>query len=589
MASGYKDIAATTYDTLRFYWVESTQDKVNNQTTISWELQLISGQYGAIYSNPEKPWKVTVNGTAYTGKSTVAIGNNTSKTLGSGKTTISHNADGTKTFSYSFEQAFDISFNGWVGTVSGSGEGTLTRIARAATFVSVDSFTDEGFPRFTFSNPAGNTLSSLVACVSIDGSKDDIPYREIPKTATEYTFTDLTEAQRKAFRKAADGGKDSIPVKYFMYSYIDGVQSGGDGRTATFSVINAEPTLNPVVYATDAKTKELTGDSSGNTLIKHKSSVYVGYGQEAKKEATITKYYCRNGSQRLGGVSYGNLSAVDSGEFVFSIVDSRDKVADATINKTIVDYIPISCNLNTKVELAGEQNANIELTVTGSYFDGSFGAVKNSLAVEFRIKENNGAWGSWQTIPSSGHTFHDGTFTTQATATGLNYQSTYTVQARATDAFAVPVSSLEVTVKLIPVFDWGENDFNFNVPVSVKGVEQDFIVESGTKDIWHYEKWNSGIMKCWGTYTHSTALSSSWGSLYFSNTMIPRQNYPYPFKAKPTEIVTAQSGDYAAWLYNETQGVNGAWASGIYGLCTPIQKTDTQTFYISYMVIGLWK
>ncbi|WP_226164213.1 DUF859 family phage minor structural protein, partial [Hymenobacter terricola] len=58
--------------------------------------------------------------------------NNSTKTLASGTTTIAHNADGSKTFNYSFSQQFDITFNGWIGTISGSGSGTLNTIARAS-------------------------------------------------------------------------------------------------------------------------------------------------------------------------------------------------------------------------------------------------------------------------------------------------------------------------------------------------------------------------------------------------------------------------------------------------------------------------
>lgn len=130
--SGSKSVAVTSWDTLKFTWTEKSQNVANNTTTIGWTLQLIATSDGAISSSASKAWSVTVNGTKYSGTNTVGISNNSTKTLASGTTIITHNADGTKTFSYSFSQQFDITFNSWIGTISGSGSGTLDTIPRAS-------------------------------------------------------------------------------------------------------------------------------------------------------------------------------------------------------------------------------------------------------------------------------------------------------------------------------------------------------------------------------------------------------------------------------------------------------------------------
>lgn len=134
-ANGSKSVAVTAYDTLKFNWVQVGQSTVNNYTTISWSLQLISGSAGRIESSAAKNCSVTINGTVvYSGENSVAIGNNTTKTLASGQVTISHNSDGSKSFNYSFSQEFAITFAGAsVGTITGSGTGTLNTIPRATT------------------------------------------------------------------------------------------------------------------------------------------------------------------------------------------------------------------------------------------------------------------------------------------------------------------------------------------------------------------------------------------------------------------------------------------------------------------------
>ena len=69
------------------------------------------------------------------------------------------------------------------------------------------------------------------------------------------------------------------------------------------------------------------------------------------------------------------------------------------------------------------------------------------------------------------------TYTATADLTGLDYQSHYTFEARAADEIyngtTEPlVVSQERRVKTTPVFDWGENEFSFHVPVTMDNAKQ---------------------------------------------------------------------------------------------------------------------
>lgn len=133
--SGSKTVKVTDWDSLVFSWSApvSNQSVANNSTIVSWWLKLVSTAYGKIESTAAKDWSVTVNGKTYSGSNTVSIGNNATKTLASGTTTVVHNADGSKSFNYSFSQEFAITFSGsQIGTISGSGSGTLETIPRAS-------------------------------------------------------------------------------------------------------------------------------------------------------------------------------------------------------------------------------------------------------------------------------------------------------------------------------------------------------------------------------------------------------------------------------------------------------------------------
>ena len=133
------DIWVSNQITLRFGWWQDSQSVANNSSVVGWHLQLIASG-GSISSSASKAWAVTVNGSNYSGSNTVGISNGQTKTLASGSTTIGHNADGTKSFSFSFSQQFDINYSGvgWIGTKSGSGSGTLTTIPRTSSVSSTN-------------------------------------------------------------------------------------------------------------------------------------------------------------------------------------------------------------------------------------------------------------------------------------------------------------------------------------------------------------------------------------------------------------------------------------------------------------------
>ncbi len=107
----------------------------------------------------------------------------------------------------------------------------------------------------------------------------------------------------------------------------------------------------------------------------------------------------------------------------------------------------------------------MRLRAEGSCFNGSFGAKSNSLQVYYRYKVQGEEYGDWQQMSAerSGDTY-----TAQADITGLDYRRTYVFQTSAQDALS-QATSAEKPVKALPVFEWGEADFRFRVPVSMAG------------------------------------------------------------------------------------------------------------------------
>lgn len=130
--SGNTSVQIYDWCSLKFSWSENSQSIANNTTTIGWKLEFITGNGGLyVYS---KPWEVYIDGTKYSGSSHILVDKNSSTTIASGTSTITHNSDGSKTFPYSFKITVNVTLNNgkYMGSYSGSGSGTLDTIARAS-------------------------------------------------------------------------------------------------------------------------------------------------------------------------------------------------------------------------------------------------------------------------------------------------------------------------------------------------------------------------------------------------------------------------------------------------------------------------
>ena len=177
---------------VQFSW-DATQDTAKNESTITWTLKGAGDASSSWYYSA--PFYVAIGGeVVYEGGSRVKLYKGTQ--VASGSKVIKHNNAGAASFAVSIKAAiYSASYN-----CSGSKTFTLNTIPRKATVTSAPDFTDEQNPTIKYSNPAGNNVTSLRACISLDGSKDDIAYRNITKTGTSYTFT-LTDAERKVLLK----------------------------------------------------------------------------------------------------------------------------------------------------------------------------------------------------------------------------------------------------------------------------------------------------------------------------------------------------------------------------------------------------
>lgn len=387
--------------------------------------------------------------------------------LGTTTHKINHNSDGTKTIDFSTTYNIKATLSGsYVASITASKTGVkLDDIPRQAKITNAPDFDDEEKPTITYSNPAGTAVEKIEACIaSQDGLTIIVPYREVAKVGTEgettldYTFN-LTSGEKTALRQAAN--KNTLQVKFYLQTTINGaIIEPRSSLEKTLTIKNPSPVLSPSVVDSNATTKALTGDA--NKLIKYYSNAQFAINATAQKNSSITSRKVVCGAKSSTSAS-GTLNNVESGTFKFTATDTRGNTTEKTLTKTLINYVKLTCNLTASSPVLNSDGstATTQLKISGNYFNGSFGAVANTLTIQYRVKINEGTYGSWTNATA---TLSGNTYSVAINKADLNYQDAYTFQARAIDKINTGgVNSVERRVKTIPVFDWGENDFKFNV------------------------------------------------------------------------------------------------------------------------------
>ena len=238
-------------------------------------------------------------------------------------------------------------------------------------------------------------------------------------------------------------------------TYDQGSQIGSD-QTATFTVTAAPARCKPLVtgWVQDGNTKTaaLTGDD--RVLVRNASVARCTMEAQGQKGATILR-------QSIAGtpVTEGTLDlrspAFDS--VSFEAVDSRGYRTVLEVPVTVVPYVLLTNN--SLVQRTDPTSGNGQLTLQGNCWNGNFGEKENVLYCVYRV--NDGVPLSRKITVSGNNTY----FLT-VPLSELDYTKTHTVMVTVADQAMTVTKNLTVQ-KGIPVFDWGEEDFRFHVPVDV--------------------------------------------------------------------------------------------------------------------------
>jgi hypothetical protein len=476
---------------------------------------------------------------------------------------------------------------------------TLNNISMNAFISSAPNFTDEENPTIKYVNRAGSSATKLEACISFDGSKDDIPYRNLSKTKSSYTF-ELTDEEREILQLGTLSGSDSRPIYFYIRSTVNG-KTTTSKMEKTLTIVNANPTMDePAVIDMNDDTFALTGDR--NTFIKGYSTAACQTHARPQKCATVVHYKFVNGAQaEERDEDLCALPNVESDTFELSATDNRGLTTTKPVTVSMIDYFKPSCNQEVTIEKTqAETGAQIKIIAKGEWSSRHFGVVHNSLKVGYRYKANNEEYSEWN---DTEYVTDDNTYQITFTIPDLDYEATYTVQTRAYDLLN-SVETAEYPIKLIPVFDWSDEDFRFNVPVRFEkgftfGDEEeastmDYVIEQytesmGSNGVWHCEKWKNGKAVCYGCRNFGNmAVSTAWGDVYRS--AVFNQSLPSGLFADIPDVIdmSIRNAGYAVWLSCHEETAPSVDNTGSF-MVVRAASSNVSAVHVSFHVIGSWK
>lgn len=421
--SGSTSVQVTTYDTLKFNWVQYGQSISNNYTLINWSLQLVSGSAGKIISSASKSWSVTVDGKSYSGTNSVAIENNATITLASGQTSITHNADGTKTFNYSFSQEFGITFAGSsVGTKTGNGSGTLNTIPRATTPTLSTTSADMG-TTITINTPRASSNFTHDIAYSFAGSA----YTSIATGVTTSTTWTIPSALANSVPNTTSG---TVTIRCITKS--GGTEVGTKTVLLTAKVpTTVVPTISSVTL-TEANTGAIANIGA---YVQSKSRLKTTIVASGTNGSTITNYTTTFGGKNYTGAEFTTDTVVSSGTLTMktTVTDSRGRTATKTTNITVLIYAPPSISYfeAARYNASGEADPNgVYARIRLTYGTTSLNN-KNTASIKIEYKRSTAT--TWTTLTTGTATSLTTTLTPQSPTFSTDYQ--WDFKATLSDAF----------------------------------------------------------------------------------------------------------------------------------------------------------
>ena len=433
------------YQSLSLTQVGQNYEEKTSQVRILWQSQQTGTSYNMVQHTAQ--YIVSVNGETVSRVETQYV-------LPSQSTAVI--VDTTITVPHNHKGEAEITVSTWMNTHISAGVVELNKtlvlenIPRASTLLASDGVIG-GIAKIAVSKKRSSYGHSILchfgnfrAYVTANGSLQD---------EEEIFLQDSVDLQLpEIFYEKIHNAKSGLCT--LQLQTYDGSEPVGSVQETVFTVTTDEAVCRPYVFGTvvdgNAATRSLTGDE--NTLVRFMSDGVCRIYYRGEKGAFIVQ---RQVGQQVMQKDELTISGIEQEQVVFSVTDTRGYRAQYTHSCNLIPYVKLSAEAVAQRENAGNQAM---VYISGDCFSGSFGAADNTLTVEVTVD------GRAPIVAQT--TVSENRYYAFAELEDMDYTRIYGITVRVKDRLME--AERRVTLKkAVPVFDWGEEDFAFHVPVQM--------------------------------------------------------------------------------------------------------------------------
>ena len=528
--------------TLRLTVTETATNVDTNKSTLTYSLQLISGNTYHFESFGVGA-TVTMDGVTVASRSRdtdpyLTIGFNSTLTLLSGSTQITHAADGTKTVSvgYTLNMA-DRYYT--PGSMSGAGSFVCATIPRA-TQPTVDDNSVVIGANVTIS-VSGRASSSFSHVLSYTVASARGSIATLNTSTTSYTWTVPASVANQITK--ATTGTVTIQCTTKNGNTVIGTKSV-DISVLVPNTSDYRPTISG--FSVTEQNADVTALNLGAYgFVQNKSVIDIAGTGAGKYNATIVKtQYLVNGVE----VNPDDYNVTESGALMVAVkvTDSRGRTAEQYLMGATYAYSPPAVTALDFYRATSGGTAS----PTGQYlhysFTGEIASLSGHNVNTWALHVQRAGQSAWTSVASGTGTTLNVSATSSSAVVNADYS--YTIRLTLTDSFGSSVFFRELSTGYTTV-DYKSGGHGVAIGkaaeydnfvelasgwgVKYNGSDVDFVIDQGydSNTNWRYRKWKSGLGELWldmGTVTPTTSTNEN-GQYYSENLYVYPPFILYPF------------------------------------------------------------
>jgi hypothetical protein len=365
-------------------------------------------------------------------------------------------------------------------------------------------------------------------------------------------------------------------------------------NTCVFKAIAEQTACAPSVSVSSSDTNSESTALTGNNkyVINGISNLRVVTSATAKNSASIKSISVHCGGTQKTGADV-TFTGAGSAAVCVIVTDSRGystRVDDNSLS--LISYVaPTIIPTITRDTPTGDV---VTVSVRGKWYNGSFGGSSNTIKITVRRKTGDDA--DYHTMVDVPITTNGNEYSGTVRLSGIDYKKAYSFLLRLDDAIFTDANgyrdakyAIVSLSKGIPIFDWGEDDFQFNVPVKLPGgTLADYVIEEAYDGDWYYRKWAQGLSEAWyhksltpQPFTNKLAEGLYSNDTYVGVTVdIPEGIFNY------APIFTSVNAHSNVAMQSRVSSASLTWVA--YGLWTSYSTTPSN-LAVQIYVVGRWK